>query len=200
VPSLIEPVVPAGGLAAGRQPAVEGHGLRLRPWRRADIPALIAGYGDPEIARWHARTLADEREAGVWLAERQRGREREVAIDWAVVEPPDERTVLGRAGLNQIDLPEGVGEVAYWVLPEHRGHGIAMRATCVLADWAFDQLGLHRLGLLHSTRNEASCRVADRAGFRYEGTLRDDALHGDGWHDMHVHGRLAGDPRPALAA
>ena len=198
MPSLIEPVVAAGALAARRQPTVDGYGLRLRPWRDTDIPALIAAYADPDIARWHARTLVGEREARAWLAERRRGRERERAVDWAIVEPVDEHVVLGRAGLNQIDLAEGVGEVAYWVAPEHRGRGIAARASCAVADWAFDVLGLHRLGLLHSTRNEGSCRVAERALFRYEGTLREDALHGDGWHDMHVHGRLTGDPRPSL--
>jgi RimJ/RimL family protein N-acetyltransferase len=199
VPSLIEPVVAAGALAARPQPAIDGNGLRLRPWRDGDVAALIAGYGDAEISRWHARTLAGEREARAWLEERRRGRERETSADWAIVEPADEDTVLGRAGLNQVDLAEGVGEVAYWVLPEHRGRGIATRATCALADWAFDELGLHRLGLLHSSRNEGSCRVAERALFRYEGTLRDDALHADGWHDMHLHGRLAGDPRPRLS-
>ncbi|HEX5191812.1 MAG TPA: GNAT family N-acetyltransferase [Solirubrobacteraceae bacterium] len=198
MPSLIEPVVAAGALAARTQPVIDGYGLRLRPWRDADVPALIAAYADPEIARWHARTLADEREARAWLAERERGRERETAIDWAIVDPDDDHTPLGRAGLNQLDLAEGVGEVAYWVAPEHRGANVGARATCVLADWAFDELGLHRLGLLHSIGNEGSCRVADRALFRYEGTLRGHALHGDGWHDMHVHGRLADDPRPTF--
>jgi hypothetical protein len=28
-----------------------------------------------------------------------------------------------------------------------------------------------------------------------EGTKRGEALHADGWHDMHLHARLAGDPR-----
>ena len=28
---------------------------------------------------------------------------------------------------------------------------------------------------------------------------RGESLHRDGWHDMHLHARLAGDPRPALA-
>jgi NAD(P)-dependent dehydrogenase (short-subunit alcohol dehydrogenase family) len=28
---------------------------------------------------------------------------------------------------------------------------------------------------------------------------RRESLHRDGWHDMHLHARLAGDPQPALA-
>ena len=50
-----------------------------------------------------------------------------------------------------------------------------------------------RLEVWHSTRNAASCRVAEKAGFVAEGVKRHAVLHVDGWHDMHVHARIAGD-------
>jgi RimJ/RimL family protein N-acetyltransferase len=37
-------------------------------------------------------------------------------------------------------------------------------------------------------------RVAAKAGFTAEGTLRSALLHADGWHDMHLHARVQGDP------
>jgi ribosomal-protein-alanine N-acetyltransferase len=196
MPSQFAPVVPEGALRDRPQPRIEGDGLALRPWREADIPALIAAYADPEIRHWHARTLEDEPEARAWLKQRERSRHQETAVDWAVVDPADDTIVLGRAGLNTVDLTEGIAEVAYWVSPEHRGKHVAARALCALSDWAFDDLRLHRLGLLHSTRNQRSCRVAQAALYRAEGTLREQALHPDGWHDMHLHARLATDPRP----
>ncbi len=60
-----------------------------------------------------------------------------------------------------------------------------------LTQWAFDVLGLHRLELLHATDNHPSCRAAIKAGFYAEGTMRRQGLHRDGWHDMHLHARLA---------
>lgn len=188
-------MVAAGALADRPEPTIEAHGLRLRPWHEQDIPALIAAYADPEIVRWHAQTLDGEHEARAWLDRRRRKRTDETGIDCAIVDPADDRVVLGRAALNHTDLAEGTAEVAYWVAPEHRGRGIATRATCALADWAFDELGLHRLGLKHAVDNRGSCVVAERALFAYEGTLRGHTLHADGWHDMHVHGRLSDDPR-----
>jgi [ribosomal protein S5]-alanine N-acetyltransferase len=198
VPSQFEPVIPAGRLGGRPQAVVDGYGLRLRPWDETDVHALLAAYADPGIVQWHARTVLDAAEARAWLDERARSLRSETGVDWAVVHPADESVVLGRAGLNRVDLTEGLAEIAYWVLPEHRGRNIAARATCALADWSFDELGLHRLGLEHSTQNQASCAVAERAGLVYEGTLREAALHPDGWHDMHLHARLAGDPRPVL--
>ena len=62
-----------------------------------------------------------------------------------------------------------------------------------MSQWLFETAGLHRIVLAHSTRNNASCRVASKAGYLLEGTCRSDLLHSDGWHDMHLHARLASD-------
>jgi ribosomal-protein-alanine N-acetyltransferase len=197
MPRQFTPFVSEGTLRDRPQPRIDGDGLSLRPWREADIPAVMAAYEDPEIRQWHARTLDDEQEARDWLRRHERSRVTETGVDWAVVDPVDDTIVLGRAGLISVDLTEGVAEVAYWVSPEHRRRHVATRALCALSDWAFDDLGLHRLALLHSTRNQPSCRVAQAALYAAEGTLREQALHPDGWHDMHLHARLASDPRPA---
>ncbi|MEW2435901.1 GNAT family protein [Streptomyces caniferus] len=45
--------------------------------------------------------------------------------------------------------------------------------------------------------NPASCRVATKAGFRLEGTMRSALLHADGWHDEHLHARVQDDPWPS---
>ncbi|WP_223884412.1 GNAT family N-acetyltransferase [Micromonospora craniellae] len=42
--------------------------------------------------------------------------------------------------------------------------------------------------------NPASCRVAERAGYPVEGTLRESHRYGDGRrYDEHLHARLATD-------
>ncbi|MFB7108563.1 GNAT family N-acetyltransferase [Streptomyces sp. NPDC056291] len=41
-------------------------------------------------------------------------------------------------------------------------------ATLAISQWAFNNLGLHRLRITHSVADTASCRVATRAGFALE--------------------------------
>lgn len=62
-----------------------------------------------------------------------------------------------------------------------------------MSAWAFELLGFNRLNIQHSTANTLSCRVAERTGYRHEGTLRQAIKHADGWHDWHLHGRLRTD-------
>ena len=97
---------------------------------------------------------------------------------WAVTDGAG--VVLGRVALREIRLADGVAECTYWVLPAARGRGVATAATVAVARWAVDELGLHRLLLLHSTANPASCRVAAKAGFALEGNLRSAMRHPDG--------------------
>jgi ribosomal-protein-alanine N-acetyltransferase len=193
VPRLVTGVVTPGRLSRHPQPGFRVDELTLRPFVDADAPALIEVYSDPVVQRWHARSMTGD-EARDWILSGRAGWAAETSANWAVV--ADDGLLLGRIGLNGIDLYEGGAEVGYWTTPAARGRAIAPRALDVVSSWLFSEVGLHRLEVRHGVANTASCRVADKAGYRYEGTLRQQALHPDGWHDMHVHGRLAADGTP----
>jgi RimJ/RimL family protein N-acetyltransferase len=70
----------------------------------------------------------------------------------------------------------GTGEIAYVVAPAARGRGIASTALGLFSEWAFASLGLARLQLFIRPDNLASRRVAEKAGYTYEGTLRSAKL------------------------
>jgi RimJ/RimL family protein N-acetyltransferase len=190
-------------MAARPQPVIRADGLALRPWRRSDCAVVVGAYADPAIRRWHCRSMSDY-EAEAWI-DGWAGRWRsETDAGWAVVEAGpglveagaglvEAWPVVGQFSLRHIDLAEGLAQVSYWVLPGARGRRVAPRALSAGAAWSFATLGLHRVEVSHSTGNLASCRVAEFAGFPAEGTKRGSALHADGWHDMHLHARLASD-------
>ena len=187
--------MPPGTLATREQPEIHGQGLTLRPWQPEDHPTVLTAYTDPAIQRWHARTVTDD-EARAWIENWQRRWRDETGAGWAVVDGDavvESGKVAGQVSLRTIDLQEGLAQVSDGVLPSARGRRTASRALTALTEWAFGQLGLHRIEVMHSTANEPSCRVATAAGYELEGTKRSEAKHADGWHDLHLHARIVGD-------
>jgi len=97
-------------------------------------------------------------------------------------------TLLGAVGVMP-DRP-GSAELAYWVRPEARRRGVATRAVRAATRWAHETLALPRIWLEINPTNEASLRLAERAGFGYEERLTrhcrewtDDDPDRDAWHD-----------------
>jgi RimJ/RimL family protein N-acetyltransferase len=163
----------------------------LRPWRAGDAAAVREAFGDSDTQRWHVLRIDDHAEALEWIAQWPRRWAAEEAASWAIVGDDDQ--ALGQIGLRGLELAEAKSHLSYWVLPSARGRGLAGQAVHTLTDWCFGSLRLHRLSIEHSVHNEGSCRVATKAGFPLEGTLRGSMLHADGWHDGHSHARLAAD-------
>ncbi len=189
MPRLVSPAIAPASIAIDDQPTLMiGRDERLRPWLAGDAHALIAAFADPDIQRWHLLRLDSLTEAQEWIAETWAGWQAETVATWALT--TSSGPALGRISLYFRDLPNGLGEVSYWVAPEARGAGSAPRMVTAVCDWALGDLGMHRVELAHSIDNPASCRVADKAGFEAEGTRRAALLHRDGWHDMHLHSRI----------
>jgi RimJ/RimL family protein N-acetyltransferase len=109
-----------------------------------------------------ARRLIEER-----IASFQTG----TSAAFAVVDAATDR-LLGSVSLLWIDWDASVGQAAYWLAREARGRGVATRSLRLLTEWAVDELGLAHVELTADVRNEQSHRVAERAGFRRQGTRR----------------------------
>jgi RimJ/RimL family protein N-acetyltransferase len=196
VPLLAGPAIVPGSFARLPQPVLELDDAVLRPWQASDAPDVVRAYAEPSIQQWHVRSMTED-EARAWIGSWPHRWAQEAAGGWAIA---DGSGLLGQISLRRLDLGNGLGEVSYWVLPPARGRRLATRAVRALSGWVFEQLQLHRVELTHSTANPASCRVAERAGYRLEGTKRREGLHADGWHDMHLHARLVDDPPQDAAA
>lgn len=167
-------------------------GLLLRPWRAQDAPEVMAAMREPAIARWNAAPSAAAGLEGAreWVRRR---------ADWSggdhasfAMAEPSTGELLGSVSLHRIF--DGAGSIGYWTLAPVRGRGLAALAVATVTGWAFQRLSLHRIELCHAVANASSCRVAQKAGYLLEGTLRESYRYGDQQrHDEHIHGRLATD-------
>jgi len=165
--------------------------LVLRAPSAEDAADVLALLHDPEVLRWNAvPDVVDVPTAAEWCAR---------SADWSAGDHAtfavlESGRLVGTVSVHQIDHVQGTAEIGYRVAPWARGRGVATLALGAAASWALGEEGLVRVQLYHAAGNPASCRVAEKCGFRYEGTLRSSFVYGDGRrHDEHLHARLATD-------
>jgi [ribosomal protein S5]-alanine N-acetyltransferase len=73
--------------------------------------------------------------------------------------------------------------IGYWIDRSHAGRGYTTQAVNLLTEYGFSVLALHRIEINLRPENAASRRVAEKAGYVFEGE-RPRYLHIDGdWRD-----------------
>jgi RimJ/RimL family protein N-acetyltransferase len=172
--------------------------LHLRAPGPSDWPAVHAACQDPAIRRWTSvPSPYTERDAqdfvSRYAAEGWRsGRRATFAVCDATSGALLGTAALGHLGVDD-DTDDGIGQVGYWTAPEARGRGLTTQAVLTLCRWGFGALGLARIEWYAEVGNVGSRRVAEKAGFTYEGLLRSRLVHRGRRVDAWVGGLLAGE-------
>jgi RimJ/RimL family protein N-acetyltransferase len=174
-------------------PPLRAGAVLLRPFNDGDASAVAEACQDIDIPRFtFMKEGLTEDEARDWI---RLSNER-----WADGRPrfaivSDDDRLLGQIGMAISDRYVSA-EAYYWIASRTRRAGIASTALGLLADWAFDQLGIERLYLLTHPENQASQRLALHCGFTREGVLRAYEPFKGTRPDMVCLSLLPGDRRP----
>ena len=174
--------------------------ITLRPVAVADAAELFAvvDANRGHLREWlpwldWVRTVEDE--AAFLAGVVDRGRAGRGAV-WRIEHGG---TTVGIVGFNSVEPTNRVGEIGYWLAADGQGRGTMAACVGRLVDHAFDDLALNRLTIPVAVGNGRSRRVAERAGFRAEGTLRQTEWLYDRFVD-HVLYAMVRDDRTAPAA
>jgi ribosomal-protein-serine acetyltransferase len=116
---------------------------------------------------WPATTTTPEGAAG-WLGKYERQEDGRLLIGGAL--SGDE--LLGGALLLHYDETYRNIELGVWIATRAEGRGVASAACLTLMTLARKELNIERIEWLAGTQNVRSRRLAEKLGFRYEGTLR----------------------------
>jgi RimJ/RimL family protein N-acetyltransferase len=168
-------------------PAIRSARLDLREYRPGDaglVRGLLAAGGDPEALPPGAPSDPDD--VAGWLTDGVHRAQREGTGVHLMMLDRAAGKIVGSIGLFHADWEVRSVEIGYGVRGDERGKGYASEALGAVARWALTEGGIQRAWLTASTDNAASVRVAEKAGFRREGTLRRAGLEDDGLHDLAV--------------
>jgi len=156
--------------STGWVPAIETPRLRLRAHRADDHAACLAIWSDPEVVRHiGGRPFTAEE---VWKRLLQYlGMWGLLGYGyWAVEEKDSGRYIgdIGFADLRREIQPslQGMLECGWVLSPQGHGHGYASEAVAAISAWGQKHFADRRMVCIISPENQASIRVAEKAGYR----------------------------------
>jgi RimJ/RimL family protein N-acetyltransferase len=174
-------------MSAFPSPAIRSERLDLREYGPDDaglVLGLLTDRAEPEALPPGAPS--DPGDVTGWLADGvHRSRREGTGVHLMMLDRVAGR-IVGSIGLFHADWEVRSVEIGYGVSGAERGKGYASEALGAVARWALTEGGIQRAWLTANTDNVASVRVAEKAGFRREGTLRRAGLEDDGLHDQAV--------------
>lgn len=99
--------------------------------------------------------------------------------------------VIGSIGVfRQGNIHRRTAELGYYIAEECWGKGIMTEAVKQICAYVFDKSDIIRIYADPFAYNTASCRVLEKAGFQYEGTLRSNAVKNGKVIDMKMYSLL----------
>jgi RimJ/RimL family protein N-acetyltransferase len=81
-------------------------------------------------------------------------------------------------------------EIGYSLVPSERGKGYCTEAVRIMVDYLFLSRDMMRIQACTDTRNVASQKVLEKAGFKKEGTMRKYLFIRGEWRDAYVYSIL----------
>ena len=169
---------------------------------RLTIRSPMPGDG-AELQTAVAESIDDLRPWLPWAKEIPTVEEEEIAVRkgrirflsredlWLLLFLKGTHTLVGGSGLHRMDWDVPSFEIGYFARSRFAGQGYITEAVRGIACFAFETLNARRVEIRCDARNERSLRVAERAGFELEATLRNHVADEDGGlSDTLIYARL----------
>lgn len=171
-------------------PYLYGKRIRFRAVEKEDIPKFLRWINDPEVTenlvliepmshyeeeKWYESMMERPVHEHIYLIE--------------VKEPGNGSDYIPIGNCSFLDInwcsrsaEVGImiGEKSYW------DQGYGTEALQILLEHGFNTLNLHRIGLRVYSKNKRGIRAYEKAGFQYEGMLRQGHYQHGQYYDVHL--------------
>ena len=169
---------------------LETERLIVRRFADSDLGPFLAYRNDPEVARYQSWESCTEREA-LSMIEGLRRQRPGTPGEWFqfAVQSRETGLLVGDCAM-RVDEDGRQAEVGFTLSREHQGRGLATEAVSRLLDYAFGELGLHRVYAITDQENEPSFTLLERLGLRREGSFVQNAWFKGRWSSEYLYAVL----------
>jgi [ribosomal protein S5]-alanine N-acetyltransferase len=146
--------------------------LLLQSIKPEDQSFIFEGLSDPEVISFYGVRYESLEATGAQMEWYKMMEEEGSGTSWKMVEKVS-GAKMGVISVYFYKPEHNKAELGFWLLPDYWNKGFASEAlVAVIAYWK-EEKALHRLEAFVEEGNHASSKLLERAGFLYEGTMRD---------------------------
>ena len=168
-------------------------GVNLREWKIEDAPYLVAAINNKKVL--------DNLRDGIPYPYTEKDAEDFIGSVLNTVKNMQyvfaiayNGKAVGTIGVYRKDnIHRLTGELGYYIAEAYWGKGIATEAVRQMCGYIFENTDIVRIFAEPYAHNEASCRVLEKAGFRFEGTLLHNAIKNGQLMDMKMYANIKQD-------
>lgn len=173
---------------------IETERLTLRRFKISDAGDLLKCMSDGEVTKYlrveTAKNIDDVKKPLLqWIKKYD---EDKSFYRWGV-ELKKTGELIGLICASAQSERDMIAESGYRFARKNWNKGYATEALKAVINFMIFEVGFNRVEACHSTNNPASGRVMQKAGMKYEGTIRDGYLCGLGFQDSCLYGIIKED-------
>lgn len=174
-------------------PVIDLGDFILREQTNDDVPAFFEYYSDPEVNKYIVssipRNLEEAKtELRYWINVYNYND----GIYFAIARKSDNK-MIGSVGISGVNRHHNRIEASYDLAKEYWNKGIMSKALRALVEHAFKNMGFNRIEAYALPDNKGSWRVLEKAGFKFEGNLRQHRYHRGEYLDIRIYSILKED-------
>jgi len=169
-------------------PKIETERLILSKLKAEDIPAIVQYAGNKKISDYtsHIPFPYEEKDAIFWLNQAQEGYRNGTHLTLGI-HLKSSSAFIGGIGLT-INQRYNRAELGYWIAEAEWNKGFTSEAAKALIDYAFQEMGLHKITSSYMSMNPASGKVMEKCGMHKEGEQKDQILKNGVYLDLILYG------------
>ena len=163
---------------------------KIRKWKRSDAKDLAIALSNKRIQDNIRDGLPypyTEQDGADYISAMLSADENEV---FAFAVTVDGRAVGSIGVFRRENIHRQTAELGYYLAEEYWGKGIMTEAVTQVCKYVFEKSDVIRIYAEPFAYNAPSCRVLEKAGFQYEGTLRSNAVKNGKILDMKMYSLL----------
>jgi len=171
---------------------LDGGKVVLRDLTPADVDDVWAIVGDDRVTSWLSFASRDRAGATTMVKNAAASAAiRPRSEYYLAITPHDSDHVVGfvRLALGGVRA----AKIGYALHADHWGRGFALASVQTVISYGFTRLDLHRITAAIGPENRRSVHLAEKAGFSFEGRLRDHVHTNGAWRDSLLYSVLNGE-------